>query len=60
MNYATSEVTIINNCPDDWEEEQINDYLYGEDGLNLRESDVYYMSGNISLNKKEYKPKGGE
>lgn len=54
MNYATSEVTIIDNCPDDWEEEQVNDYLYGEDGLNLRESDIYYMSGNINLIQKEY------
>lgn len=46
MNYATGEVTIINNCPDDWEEEQITEYLYGENGLNLRESDIYYMAGD--------------
>lgn len=46
MNYATGEVTIINSCPDDWEEEQITDYLFGKRGLNLRESDIYYMVGS--------------
>lgn len=55
MNYATSEVTLITGCPDDWEGEQIENYLYGEDGLNLRESDIYYMVGNfIDITKKNF------
>ncbi len=55
MNYATSEVTVINNVPDDWEEEQILEYLYGKAGLNLRESDTFYMAGDvISLSEKGY------
>ncbi len=61
MNYATSDVTIINFVPDDWEEEQISDYLYSEKGLNLRESEISYMVGDhISFTMKNYKPNKGE
>ena len=56
FNYSTGEVTLIGNCPDSWEEEQIEEYIYGEDGLNLSESDTYYMCGDISLVSKKYKP----
>lgn len=56
LNYSTGEVTLIGNCPDSWEEEQIEEYIYGKDGLNLRESDTYYMCGDISLVSKKYKP----
>lgn len=61
MNYATSEVTIVNNVPDDWEEGQITAYLYDKDGLNLRDSDVYYMVGDsINLTVKDYCQTKGE
>ncbi len=63
MNYATSEVTIINFVPDDWEEEQISEYLYSEKGLNLRESEISYMVGDsnhISFSMKNYEPNKGE
>lgn len=61
MNYGTSEVTIINGCPDDWTEEQTLEYLYSEKGLNLRESETFYMAGDeMSLIEKDYKPNKGE
>lgn len=61
MNYATGEVTIINGCPDDWTEEQTLEYLYGESGLHLRESDTFYMAGDeISLSEKDYSQTKGE
>lgn len=56
LNYATSDVTMITHVPDDWEEEQISEYLYTENGLNLRESDIFYMVGDsIGLTIKNYK-----
>lgn len=56
LNYATSDVTFVTHVPDDWEEEQISEYLYTEKGLNLRESDTFYMVGDsISLTIKNYK-----
>ena len=60
MNYVASDVTIINNCPDDWEEEQINDYLFSKAGLGLRESDVCYMASDdedLSFSGEEYREK---
>ena len=61
MNYATSDVRIIWGCPDWWEEEEINEYLYTEKGLNLRESDCFYMAGDvINLKQEAYKPNEGE
>ena len=38
LDYSASEVRLIKNCPDSWEEEQIEEYIYGEDGLDLSES----------------------
>lgn len=56
LNYATSDVMMITHVPDDWEEEQISEYLYTENGLNLRESDIFYMVGDsIGLTIKNYK-----
>lgn len=47
---------MITHVPDDWEEEQISEYLYTENGLNLRESDIFYMVGDsIGLTIKNYK-----
>lgn len=55
LNYATSEVTIITSVPSEWEEEQITEYLYSEKGLDLRESEIFYMVGdNINLTMKSY------
>lgn len=46
LDYSASEVRLIKNCPDSWEEEQIEEYIYGEDGLDLSESSTYYMCGD--------------
>ena len=53
MNYATASVTKYTNLPDEWEEEQIEEYLYKT--LNLRESDIYYMAGDsIQVDEEEF------
>ena len=53
MNYAAASVTKYTNLPDEWEEEQIEEYLYKT--LNLRESDIYYMAGDsIQVGEEEY------
>ena len=58
MNYATSEVRVICGCPDEWDEEDIETHLYSEEGLDLRESDCFYMAGDaINLKQEAYKPK---
>lgn len=55
MNYATATVTKYTNCPDEWETEQIENYLY--DTLGLRQSDTYYMAdAAIPFLKEEYVP----
>lgn len=37
--------------------EQIEEYIYGEDGLDLSESSTYYMCGDaVSIKQEEYKP----
>lgn len=58
MNYATSDVRIIWGCPDEWDEEDIEKYLYSDEGLDLRESDCFFMAGDeINLKQEAYKPK---
>ena len=53
MNYATGSVTKYTNLPDEWEEEQIEEYLYKT--LKFRESDIYYMVGDsIPVGEEEY------
>lgn len=57
LDYSASEVRLIKNCPDSWEEEQIEEYIYGEDGLDLSENSTYYMCGDaVSIKQEEYKP----
>lgn len=57
LDYSASEVRLIKNCPDSWEEEQIEEYIYGEDGLDLSERSTYYMCGDsVSIKQEEYKP----
>ena len=39
------------------ENELIEEYIYGEDGLDLSESSTYYMCGDaVSIKQEEYKP----
>lgn len=57
LDYSASEVRMIKNFPDSWKEEQIEEYIYGEDGLDLSESSTYYMCGDaVSIKQEEYKP----
>ncbi len=54
MNYATLSVTKYTNLPDEWDSEEIEEYLYNT--LDLSESDTYYMAGSsISVNEKEFR-----
>lgn len=56
MNYATVSVTKYTNLPDEWETEQVEEYLFKT--LNLRDSDIYYMvGGSISVNEEKYRTK---
>lgn len=55
LDYSTAEITLVKNCPDSWEEEDIEEYIYGEDGLDISASNTYYMVGNnISFKPKDY------
>ena len=52
MNYGSSTVTKYTNCPDEWEAEQIENYLF--ETLGLKESEVCYMAGEcIEYNEEE-------
>lgn len=55
MNYATAEITTITGCPDEWENEQIEEYLFKK--LNLKESEIHYMCAKSVTHKTEkYRP----
>ena len=55
MNYSTAEITTITGCPDEWENEQIKEYLFKK--LNLKESEIHYMCAKSVTNKTEkYRP----
>ena len=41
MDYQSGTIRTIKNCPDEWDSEQIEDYLYGT--LDYSESDIFYM-----------------
>ena len=45
MDYKTATIRTIKGCPDEWETEQIESYLY--DTLGYRPSDIYYMCGDV-------------
>lgn len=51
LDYSNSTTTIIDNVPDEWEEEQIEEFLNN----NFRMSDCYYMSGqSVDVDWKDY------
>lgn len=53
MNYATASVTKYTNLPNEWESEEIENYLFKT--LDLNESDIYYMVGDfIPVGEEEY------
>lgn len=53
LDYQSGTVRTIKNCPNEWEEEQIEDYLF--DTLNYKASAIYYMCGDfISHTEEEY------
>ena len=55
MNYETAEITTITGCPDEWENEQIEEYLFKK--LNLKESEIHYMCAKSVTHKTEkYRP----
>lgn len=55
MNYATAEITTITGCPDEWKNEQIEEYLFKK--LNLKESEIHYMCAKSVTHKTEkYRP----
>lgn len=56
LNYQTSTVEKIFNCPDTWDATEVEDYLYKT--LKYREADINYMIGkNIKAKKRQYEPK---
>ena len=53
LNYATGEVGIYTNIPNEWQAEDICHYLYDELGLN--EDETAFMTGddiNIEIKKR--------
>lgn len=61
LDYENSQVRIINNCPTNWNSENIEDledYMFGEEHLNLNPNMCYYMHGNgIEVVNETYTPK---
>lgn len=55
LDYQTGTINTIKNCPDEWETEDIEKYLY--ETLGYRQSDIYYMCGDsIPHTEEEYIP----
>lgn len=55
LDYSNSEIKIIDNCPSEWSAEDIDNYLFGEDGLNLNPNTCHYMYGEgIEVNNLTY------
>lgn len=51
MDHESGAVKIIEECPNNWKEEQIEEFLYSEGGLDLNPSSCYYMYGkDIKVN----------
>lgn len=48
FDYSNSEVKIVNNCPSDWQVniENVENYMFGEDKLDLNPNTCYYMFGD--------------
>lgn len=55
LDYQTGTINTIKNCPDKWETEDIEKYLY--EALGYKQSDIYYMCGeSIPHTEEEYIP----
>lgn len=55
LDYQTGTINTIKNCPDKWETEDIEKYLY--EALGYKQSDIYYMCGDsIPHTEEEYIP----
>lgn len=61
LDYENSQVRIINNCPTNWNSEKIEDledYMFDGEHLNLNPDMCYYMHGNgIEVVNETYTPK---
>ena len=58
LDYENSQVRIINNCPTNWNSENIEDYMFDGEYLNLNPDMCYYMHGNgIEVVNEIYTPK---
>lgn len=61
LDYENSQLRIIDNCPTNWNSENIEDmedYMFGEEHLNLNPHMCYYMHGNgIEVVNETYTPK---
>lgn len=61
LDYDNSQIRIIDNCPANWNSENIEDledYMFGEEHLNLNPDMCYYMHGNgIEVINETYVPK---
>lgn len=61
LDYENSQLRIIDNCPTNWNSENIEDmedYMFGEEHLNLNPNMCYYMHGNgIEVVNETYTPK---
>lgn len=61
LDYENSQVRIINNCPTNWNSENIEDledYMFDGEHLNLNPDMCYYMHGNgIEVVNETYTPK---
>lgn len=56
LNYQTSTVEKICNCPDTWSITEVEDYLFKT--LKYKESEISYMIGkNIKAKERQYEPK---
>lgn len=55
---------IIDNCPADWKHENVeklDDYMFGEESLDLNPDTCYYMCGEgIEVTNETYIPKDGK
>ena len=63
LDYSNSQVRIIDNCPADWKHENVeklDDYMFGEENLDLNPDTCYYMCGEgIEVTNETYIPKDG-
>lgn len=64
LDYSNSQVRIIDNCPADWKHENVeklDDYMFGEEYLDLNPDTCYYMCGEgIEVTNETYIPKDGK